>query len=114
MSASLPRITIVTPSFNQGRFIQETIESVVQQNYPNLEYIIIYGGSSDETADILRKNDQHIDFWVSEADSGQAHAINKGFARARGEILAWLNSDDTYERDVLAEVAELFQRRLDI
>jgi len=108
MSASLPKITVVTPSFNQGRFIEQTIASVLDQKYPNLEYIVMDGGSTDGTADILRKYERHFHFWTSAPDNGQADAINKGFARAGGEILAWLNSDDVYEPGVLAEAAELF------
>jgi glycosyltransferase involved in cell wall biosynthesis len=105
-----PRISIVTPSYNQGQFIEETIRSVLLQGYPNLEYIVMDGGSTDGTVDILRKYERHIDFWVSEPDKGQAAAINKGFARASSEILAWLNSDDTYQMGVLAQVAELFSQ----
>lgn len=91
----LPLVTIVTPSFNQGRFIRETIESVLSQDYPRLEYLVIDGGSTDDTLDTLRSYGERIE-WVSEPDRGQSHAINKGFRRARGEILAWLNSDDAY------------------
>ena len=109
-----PKISIVTPSYNQGQFIEETIRSVLLQGYPNLEYIVIDGGSTDGTVDILRKYERHIDFWVSERDKGQAAAINKGFARASGEILAWLNSDDTYQMGVFAQVAELFCQRPDV
>lgn len=109
-----PKITIVTPSFNHGRFIEETIQSVIQQKYRCFEYLVIDGGSKDSTIDILRRYDQCIDFWVSEPDKGQAHAINKGFARAQGEILAWLNSDDTYESDVFGQVVELFDRHPDL
>ena len=109
-----PKITIVTPSYNHGQFIEETIRSVVLQGYPNLEYIVIDGGSTDYTVDILHKYERYIDFWQSEPDKGQANAINKGFARANGDILAWLNSDDVYEMGVFAQVAELFRERLDI
>src|SRR6516165_8828702 len=107
---SLPKITIVTPSLNQGRFIEETIKSILNQGYPNLEYFVIDGGSTDETMSIIKKYDEHIDFWTSEPDNGQAAAINKGFAKASGQILAWLNSDDTYESGVFAEVAKMFER----
>lgn len=108
MSLSLPKITIVTPSFNQGRFIEQTITSIIDQQYPSCEYIVMDGGSTDGTVDILRKYERHIDFWASAPDKGPADAINKGFARASGEILAWLNSDDVYEMGVFAQVAELF------
>ena len=111
--APWPTIAIVTPSYNQGEYIEETIRSVLLQGYPELCYVVIDGGSSDNTTEILRKYDRHIDFWISEPDKGQADAINKGFAKARGDILAWLNSDDVYEKGVLAEVAELFLRHPD-
>ncbi len=96
MSNTFPKISIVTPSFNQGKFIEETILSVIGQGYPNLEYIIIDGGSTDETVDIIKKYEKHLTYWISEKDNGQSHAINKGFSRASGEILGWLNSDDMY------------------
>ena len=97
-----PRITVVTPSFNQGRFIEETILSVVGQQYPNLEYIVIDGGSTDASVEVIKKYERHLAHWVSEPDRGQAHAINKGFAKATGRILAWLNSDDMYLPGALA------------
>jgi len=91
-----PRISIITPSFNQGRFIEETIRSVLLQGYPNLEYIIIDGGSTDNSVEIIRQYEPWLTFWVSEKDRGQSHAINKGLNRSRGEIFAYLNSDDIY------------------
>jgi glycosyltransferase involved in cell wall biosynthesis len=113
MSALPPKITVVTPSFNHGRFIEQTIASVLDQHYPNLEYIVMDGGSTDGTADILRKHERHLHFWTSVPDNGQADAINKGFAQASGEIMAWLNSDDVYEPGALTEAADLFGSRPD-
>ncbi len=91
-----PRISIVTPSYNQGRFIEETIRSVLLQGYPNLEYLVIDGGSTDESLGIIQKYAPWLAYWASEPDRGQAHAINKGFRLAHGDIVAWLNSDDAY------------------
>jgi glycosyltransferase involved in cell wall biosynthesis len=91
-----PLISIVTPSFNQAQFIEATIESILSQNYPNLEYIIIDGGSTDGSIDIIKKYEKHLSFWCSEPDAGQYDAINKGFSHSTGEIMAWLNSDDMY------------------
>lgn len=92
----VPRISIVTPSFNQRAFLEETIRSVLDQSYPNLEYVIIDGGSTDGSVDIIRKYERHLAFWVSEPDGGQYDAINKGFAHTTGELLGWLNADDKY------------------
>lgn len=104
-----PRISIVTPSYNQGQFIEETIRSVLLQGYPNLEYIIIDGGSSDNTIEIIKKYEKYFSYWVSEADKGPTDAINKGWQRASGEIIAYLNSDDAYLPGILATIAETFQ-----
>jgi glycosyltransferase involved in cell wall biosynthesis len=103
-----PRISIVTPSFNQGQFIEETIRSVLLQGYPDLEYIVIDGGTADQSVEIIRKYAPWLAYWVSEKDRGQSHAINKGWARATGELLAWLNSDDTYLPKALAQVAGIW------
>ena len=89
-----PRITIVTPSYNQGAYLEETIRSVLLQQYPNLEYIVIDGGSTDNSVDIIRKYAHQLTYWESQPDRGQSHAINKGFARATGDIMGWINSDD--------------------
>jgi glycosyltransferase involved in cell wall biosynthesis len=104
-----PRISIVTPSYNQGQFIEETIRSVILQGYPNLEYIIIDGGSSDQSVNVIRKYEPWITYWVSEQDRGQSHAINKGFARCTGDVVAWLNSDDVYFPGILKYVAEKYR-----
>jgi glycosyltransferase involved in cell wall biosynthesis len=104
-----PRITVVTPSFNQAAYIRETLESVLDQNYPNLEYFVVDGGSTDETPEILSTFGPRLSWWVSERDRGQSHAINKGLQRATGDIVAWLNSDDLYEPGALQSVAEAFR-----
>jgi glycosyltransferase involved in cell wall biosynthesis len=101
-----PKISIVTPSLNQGRYLEEAIRSVLLQGYPNLEYIIIDGGSTDESLSIIKKYQPWITYWVSEEDRGQSHAINKGFTKATGDIFAWLNSDDVYQENALVTVAQ--------
>ncbi len=103
-----PRISIITPSYNQGQFIEETIRSVLLQGYPNLEYIIIDGGSTDNSVEIIKKYEPWLAYWISEKDKGQSHAINKGWMRSTGDILAWLNSDDVFQPGVFAEVARLW------
>ena len=102
----LPRISIITPSFNQGKYIGRSIASVADQQYPLLEYIIIDGGSTDDTLDIIRQHSKEISYWISEPDRGQSHAINKGLARATGEIIGWLNSDDISCPATLLRVGE--------
>ncbi len=103
-----PKISIITPSYNQGRFLEKTIKSVINQRYPNLEYIIIDGGSTDNSLKIIKKYEKYLKYWVSEKDRGQTHAINKGLRKATGDILAYLNSDDTLESKTLFKVAKLF------
>lgn len=107
VTRSWPKITIVTPSLNQGRFIEQTIQSVLGQKYENLEYLVMDGGSTDDTLRILKRYEGRLQWW-SEKDRGQAHAINKGFGKATGEILGYLNSDDLYEPGALAKVARYF------
>ena len=102
-----PRISIVTPSFNQGAFIEDTIRSVLEQAYPDLEYIVIDGGSTDQTLDVLKKHGNSLT-WISEPDRGQAHALNKGVRLTTGEIIGYLNSDDVYEPGALLRVGQFF------
>lgn len=107
--AEWPKISIVTPSYNQGQFIEETIRAVLLQGYPNIEFIIIDGGSKDDTVEVIKKYDPFITYWVSEKDGGQANAINKGFERATGQIYYWINSDDWPEKDTFGIVAKKFK-----
>jgi glycosyltransferase involved in cell wall biosynthesis len=114
MTARNPRISIVTPSLNQAQFLEHAIRSVIDQSYPNLEYIVIDGGSTDGSLEIIERYKKHISFWVSEPDGGHGHALNKGFSRATGEIMAWLNSDDMYLPWTFKTVAEIFSKWPDV
>lgn len=108
----LPLVSVVTPSYNQAKFIEETIKSVVEQNYPNIEYIIVDGGSDDGSVEIIKSYAKKYKFikWISEKDRGQSHAINKGFFLAKGELMAWINSDDTYFPRVISKIVDFFNK----
>jgi glycosyltransferase involved in cell wall biosynthesis len=101
-----PLVSIVTPSYNQRRFLQETIQSVLAQDYPNFEYIIVDAGSTDGSLEIIKQYSNRLAWWVSEPDQGQTDGLNKGFAHAKGEIFAWLNSDDTYQPGAISEAVK--------
>lgn len=105
-----PRITVVTPSYNQGQFLDMAMQSVLEQGYPDLEYIVVDGGSTDESVEIIRRYENRLAWWVSEKDNGQSHAINKGLARGTGELFAFINSDDTLMPGALAAAAEAYRQ----
>ncbi|MBF0430928.1 MAG: glycosyltransferase [Fibrobacteria bacterium] len=113
MITELPKISIVTPSYNQGQYLEQTICSVLDQEYPNLEYIVIDGGSTDNSTEIIKKYADQLSYCESVPDKGQYHAINKGFQHSTGDIMAWLNSDDMYMPWTLKTVADIFQNMPD-
>jgi glycosyltransferase involved in cell wall biosynthesis len=108
---NLPKISIITPNYNGGEYLEETIQSILTQNYPNLEYIIIDGGSTDNSVEIIKKYEDQLSFWVSEPDKGLYDAIQKGFDKSSGEIMAWLNSDDLYHKNAFFTVVEIFMKK---
>ena len=110
---NLPRITIIVPSYNQGRYLEETLQSVISQSYPDLELFVIDGGSTDNSVSVIKKHENHIQWWVSEKDRGQSDALNKGLKRATGEIVNWLGSDDLLTPGTLQQVAEIFRSQAD-
>lgn len=114
-STTLPLVSVITPSFNQARFLEQAIQSVLWQDYPNIEYLLVDGGSSDGSLEIIKRYSDHLAWWISEPDKGQAEAINKGFSHAKGQIIAWLNSDDLYyRRDTVSRAVHTLQSRPDV
>ncbi len=109
-----PLVSIVTPSFNQGKYLERTINSVLNQDYPNIEYIVIDGKSSDNSLEIIQKYSSRFAYWQSEKDRGQTDAINKGFSKASGQILAWINSDDTLEPQAVSQAVDYLLRHPDV
>ncbi|OGN75973.1 MAG: hypothetical protein A2X25_02190 [Chloroflexi bacterium GWB2_49_20] len=112
--AEILKLSIITPSFNHGRFLEKTILSVINQDYSNVEYIIIDGASKDDSVEIIRKYEKHIAYWVSEPDKDLRYAMQKGFARASGDVVAWQNADDYYEENVFGQVMRVFREHPDV
>ncbi len=114
MTQPSPLVSIITPSFNQARYVEQTMRSVLEQDHPRIEYLVIDGASKDGSVDVIKKYEGKLAYWVSEKDSGQAEAINKGFARAKGEIVAWLNSDDYYLPGAVSAAVKVFESHPDV
>src|SRR5215208_3725248 len=107
-------VSIVTPSFNQVQYLEQTLRSVLEQDYPSLEYIVVDGASTDGSVEIIRKYSNRLAWWLSETDKGQGDAINKGLSRAHGEIIAWLNSDDYYLPHTISSVMQIFEQNPEV
>lgn len=105
---NLPLVSIITPSYNQVLFLEQTILSVIGQTYPRIEYIIIDGGSTDGSVEVIKHYEQHLTYWVSQKDNGQTHAVNKGIRKCSGEIIAYINSDDLYEKDAVQHIVDAY------